>query len=410
MADNSGEPLYDQTPGAYMHVEPDEIIPEHLDNPVYFLQQNGNNDATGYMAVEPDWLSEQWDLLSDQPWFRGFQNRDESERELRSCAPGGFVVRVSVSEPGHYAISCVQHGMDFDHMLILPSRAGGGGVAAPGNTRYRLGTYSRHLFNTVPKLIAYYIDHPYVDDRRLQGYVRPEQQPGGYMEINPSAPSWLRGEIGREKAEDILRGGSPGSFILRTKRGQGNVLSVAQPPGHPKAVKHHLIKADNGVFTIDNKNCGRHRDIGQLISLLQSDTLGILSCPLQISDFDDPTFDFDGDGGYDPSTTVHPAGEDPLYDSAADGYHTGQYRSGAEDPYSDVPLAEELESYRDIAPNPEAGDQQFQEEVGYGDLPGAGYQDVPAADATGYQDVPASTDNLYGDTGEPMYDLSTMPS
>jgi hypothetical protein len=58
---------------------------------------------------------------------------------------------------GHYAISAIQH-KGMDHMLILPSYAGPDS-SAPGSTRYRLGTYSRDLFNTVPKLIAYYIDH-----------------------------------------------------------------------------------------------------------------------------------------------------------------------------------------------------------------------------------------------------------
>lgn len=92
---------------------------------------------------------------------------------------GSFVVRVSQSEPGrsnssffvvarncppsqlmfpgHYAISSIQH-KGMDHMLILPSYAGPDSTA-PGCTRYRLGTYSRDLFNTVPKLIAFYIDH-----------------------------------------------------------------------------------------------------------------------------------------------------------------------------------------------------------------------------------------------------------
>lgn len=28
---------------------------------------------------------------------------------------------------------------------------------APGRTQYRIGTYSKLVFNTVPKLVAYYI-------------------------------------------------------------------------------------------------------------------------------------------------------------------------------------------------------------------------------------------------------------
>lgn len=78
----------------------------------------------------------------------------------------------------------VQEGKHFDHMLILPSYAGNDS-GAPGNTRYRLGTYSRLLFNTVPKLVAYYIGHPYINTSRLKGEVVPEEQEGGYMMVDP---------------------------------------------------------------------------------------------------------------------------------------------------------------------------------------------------------------------------------
>ena len=67
-------------------------MPDAIDNPMYFKegQVEGAGAGTGYMAVEPDWLSEQWDMLSDQPWFRGFQNRDECEQELNAYPPGGY--------------------------------------------------------------------------------------------------------------------------------------------------------------------------------------------------------------------------------------------------------------------------------------------------------------------------------
>lgn len=136
-----------------------------------------------YLALEDDWLTEQWSLLERQPWFRGKQQREEAEAELLGQSPGSFVVRVSTTEPGHYAISTVQFRGQMDHQLILPSRAGSNGEAAPGNTRYRLGTYSKELFNTIPKLCAYYIDRPYIDVRRLQGTVVSESQPGGYVRL-----------------------------------------------------------------------------------------------------------------------------------------------------------------------------------------------------------------------------------
>jgi hypothetical protein len=70
------------------------------------------------------------------------------------------------------------------------------------------GTHTKILFNTVPKLVAYYIGVPYIDVRRLQGHVVAEQQEGGYAEVNASAPSWLRGGISRVEAEEVLAGGT----------------------------------------------------------------------------------------------------------------------------------------------------------------------------------------------------------
>lgn len=159
----------------YLKVVPDAIY----DNKGPSIEGN----ADGYLAVEMDWLSEQWDLLKDQPWFRGHMHRQEAIEELQPTRAGTFVVRVS-SEPGHYAISTKQDNGNIEHMLILPSWAGYD-TNAPGNTRYRLGTYSKLLFNTVPKLIAYYIAHPYIEHHRLVGEVLPEKQNGGYLDVAP---------------------------------------------------------------------------------------------------------------------------------------------------------------------------------------------------------------------------------
>jgi len=82
-------------------------------------------------------------------------NREQSVQELGDKPGGSFLVRVS-SQPGRYAISVVQRGGNIEHMLILPSYAGPQS-AAPGKTQYRIGTYSKLVFNTVPKLVAYYI-------------------------------------------------------------------------------------------------------------------------------------------------------------------------------------------------------------------------------------------------------------
>lgn len=63
----------------------DEVVPASVGNPMYFEQDLGHNAEDGYMAVDVDWMSEQWELLKAQPWFRGQQDRGTCERELRSA-------------------------------------------------------------------------------------------------------------------------------------------------------------------------------------------------------------------------------------------------------------------------------------------------------------------------------------
>eukprot|EP00041_Stephanoeca_diplocostata_P020497 m.460408 g.460408 ORF g.460408 m.460408 type:complete len:200 (+) comp21594_c0_seq3:132-731(+) len=172
---------------SYLQVTPDQVFDDDaaLGGYLEMSAAQGTEDG-GYLAVDQDWLSDQWELMAEQPWFRGDMSRESSKKELKSRPVGSFVVRVSQSEPGHFALSVVQEGGQLDHMLILPSFAGHDSTA-PGKTQYRLGTYSKLLFNTIPKLCAYYIGHTYIGNSRLRGEVKPETQEGGYLALEPNA-------------------------------------------------------------------------------------------------------------------------------------------------------------------------------------------------------------------------------
>ncbi|EGD74060.1 hypothetical protein PTSG_05752 [Salpingoeca rosetta] len=188
-----GEPAYDNfnvaeavqelgesgQPAGYLSVAPDGEYDASR------AQPDGDDD--GYLAVNPEWLEEQWKLLSVQPWFRGAQSytRHDATTELAQAEPGTFVVRISQSQPGHYAISAKTTANKIVSMLILPSWAGADSTA-PGHTQYRLGTASTLLFNTVPRLIKYYTENNYYMGERLKGEVVPEQQEGGYMLLAPT--------------------------------------------------------------------------------------------------------------------------------------------------------------------------------------------------------------------------------
>eukprot|EP00040_Diaphanoeca_grandis_P028526 m.165344 g.165344 ORF g.165344 m.165344 type:complete len:1263 (-) comp31382_c0_seq1:71-3859(-) len=186
----------------YNNVRPDEIVPSMIKVETYMhnlerekmedKNRAGNKDFEG---DKPEWMMHQWDSLLGQPWFRGFYGREQAQKELiQTKEAGSFIVRVSESKKGHYAISVLQKQkskkdkFQVDHMLVLPSYAGRD-PSAPGGTRYRLGENSRVLFNTVPKLLAYYIAHPYhKNNHHLKGRVNKENN--------------ATTTIGRELAED----------------------------------------------------------------------------------------------------------------------------------------------------------------------------------------------------------------
>ena len=50
--------------------------------------------------ISPEYVSQ-----AAQPWFRGFQTREDAFEELQGQSPGTFVVRVSNSEPGVLFVS-----------------------------------------------------------------------------------------------------------------------------------------------------------------------------------------------------------------------------------------------------------------------------------------------------------------
>eukprot|EP00041_Stephanoeca_diplocostata_P037818 m.1447794 g.1447794 ORF g.1447794 m.1447794 type:complete len:1137 (+) comp25110_c0_seq12:126-3536(+) len=220
----------------YAHVQPDEVVPDTVDLTHYIQQREQKKEldmatkAQSFQGDRPEWLMHQWDLLSEQDWFEGFCTREEAQEILADRINGSFVVRASESYHGHYAISVVQRTDEravCHHLLIFPSYAGGD-PTVPGGTRYRLGKEQRNMFNTVPKLIAYYIANPYHHHYRLRGHVKQERQAGGFNARvqQPRTTSAPRGSM-RTKGTQRGLGGfrAPGSSV------EGAPLHRRRDPG-----------------------------------------------------------------------------------------------------------------------------------------------------------------------------------
>eukprot|EP00729_Bicosta_minor_P013200 gene13200-1318_t len=166
---------------SYEFLEPDEEIPddENVSDYISAVAHPGEEEEGAYDGLEPDWLEAQWDKLKTQPWFAGDMNRVGAIEQLKDQDNGHFVS----SKEGHFALSVVTNRRGskdgLEHLLIMPSFAGKDSNA-PGNTRYRLGTGNHCLFNTIAKLIAYYIGHDLSVDgftAKLDGYGSNQSSP-----------------------------------------------------------------------------------------------------------------------------------------------------------------------------------------------------------------------------------------
>lgn len=168
-------------PGSYMAMEPDFELDEDMDMTQFLAKaaQQAKGDGN-FQGMNDEWIEQQHDKLSKQPWYKGDIGRKDALTVLKGKQDGAFLVRASQSQPGTYACSLVDKGK-VDHMLLLPSYAGAE-AEAPGATYYRFGTKTKRLFNTVPKLIAYYIGHELDGTKlKLQGEVHAESQAGGFL-------------------------------------------------------------------------------------------------------------------------------------------------------------------------------------------------------------------------------------
>jgi hypothetical protein len=172
-------------PGSYMAMEPDFELDEDMDMTQFLAKaaQQAKGDGN-FQGMNDEWIEQQHGKLSKQPWYKGDIGRKDALTVLKGKQDGAFLVRASQSQPGTYACSVVDKGK-VDHMLLLPSYAGPD-AEAPGSTYYRFGTKTKRMFNTIPKLIAYYIGHE-LDGTKLQlkGEVLAENQAGGFLASTP---------------------------------------------------------------------------------------------------------------------------------------------------------------------------------------------------------------------------------
>ena len=138
----------------------DFVVDDNVDAK-QFVEQNESKAGASYKGTDKKWVATQHMILGAQPWFRPEMTRTRANKALRGKKRGKFVIRPSGSELGTYAcsISIGKSKNDVTHMLVLPSFADDASVE--GGTRYRFGTKSKLMFNSIPKLVAYHISHPY---------------------------------------------------------------------------------------------------------------------------------------------------------------------------------------------------------------------------------------------------------
>lgn len=134
-------------------------------------------------------------------WFYGFLSRKETEWLLRDQPVGTFLIRLSSSQPGSFALafSVEQNGeKSCCHILINSCGPHGYQVQEQENQGYR-------TFKTLHEIVDYYgvfLQYPFSSTFPFE--------------------NWFEGDISSQEAAAVLTGMKPGTFLVRFSSQIGN--------------------------------------------------------------------------------------------------------------------------------------------------------------------------------------------
>jgi len=126
-----------------------------------------------------------------QPWFYGYLTSKESEALLWGQDPGTFLMRLSKSAPGAFALAFVYEPGKTVHILIQSNQPNGFNILDQESN-------SQNVFKDFNQILAFYkavLLRPFESEIPLQ--------------------NWFQGDLTGEEAVELLNGQLSGTFLIR---------------------------------------------------------------------------------------------------------------------------------------------------------------------------------------------------
>eukprot|EP01114_Cavostelium_apophysatum_P018121 TRINITY_DN5537_c0_g1_i2.p1 TRINITY_DN5537_c0_g1~~TRINITY_DN5537_c0_g1_i2.p1 ORF type:complete len:1350 (-),score=354.65 TRINITY_DN5537_c0_g1_i2:24-4073(-) len=194
-----------------------------------------------------------------EEWFYGYLSSRESELLLYAEAPGTFLMRLSKSAPGAFALAFVFEPTRIIHILITSNQPYGFSIQDQES-----GEESR--FKDFPAILAFY----------KNVLVNP------FRTSLPRQP-WFQGDLTGDESVELLTNQNPGNFVVRFSAQQPGFYAASYVDNQGK-IRHSLIEPilpEEGFGIIGFKLAGDAMQFASLEVLIENYS-NVLTTPLRL--------------------------------------------------------------------------------------------------------------------------------
>lgn len=166
--------------------------------------------------------------LVEAPWFHGYLSSHEAESLLHNARPFTFLVRISKSRLGSFALAYLNEAKEPQHTLITSTAPHGFKIEE------EVGTVAQHnLFATIAEVV--------------QHYANILQFP---FQSTLAREAWFHGDLTSQEAAEMLAGQPNGTFLFRFSSYPGHLAVSYNENG---VTQHGKVEMAQGGYLFKSK-------------------------------------------------------------------------------------------------------------------------------------------------------------
>jgi hypothetical protein len=166
--------------------------------------------------------------LVEAPWFHGYLSSHEAESLLHNARPFTFLVRISKSRLGSFALAYLNEAKDPQHTLITSTAPHGFKIEE------EVGTVAQHnLFASIAEVVQHYaniLQYPF--------------------QSTLAREAWFHGDLTSQEAAEMLAGQPNGTFLFRFSSYPGHLAVSYVENG---TTQHGKVEMAQGGYLFKSK-------------------------------------------------------------------------------------------------------------------------------------------------------------